>query len=617
MRLIYLLVAGIVGCGSDKTADTATETGAAKRAHFPFPSMHMMVDGHVSLPDDLPMADGGTPVQTDRLAWREGFSVVQSAVIDMDVSIDKESLPPQSAPQSDGSIQLWDITEGQPILSFAELDAAEPVPGEFPSIIVRPQNALTPGHQIAVVVTDRVMTSDGKAIEMTPWYRDVIAGQPGPGLGGWVDHYQTLHGQLEGLGITGIRLAFDFPVADGGQPVRHVTSQVEVPSAYTIDDIRSTDDGIFMPEGGWKQLRGTYTTTNWLVDDLRTVLDEDGLPVKQGTVEADLRIYIPESVRDAEPGTVPVWIFGHGLFGRPDMYLGDIDDPSKGAKLADEAGVIIFATVWRGFEASDRIHAIDIADDFGRVHEITERLTQGVSNVKALSRLILETDVLSDPALMGLPDTELGLRYYGISLGGIAGAVTIANTPAIEHAVFNVGGGAWSTMLERSAQWIPFDWIMVENIPSPRNRQLLYALSQLFWDPVDPFNHTDALKGRSVLWQEALGDEQVPNMTTRMLARAVDVTQLAPMLEVLPELDVSEGPIRGPAYVQYDPETELPAEANRPGVPSGAHGAIRTWPGCRAQIAHFNDAVAPGEAVHFCGDAPCTASNPGSRPEGG
>ena len=612
MKWLTLLTVLVLGCGGEKATDTATETGAAKRAHFPFPSMHMMVDGRVALPDDLPMAAGGTPVPTERLAWRAGFSVVQSAVIDMDVAIDKASLPPQSNPQVDGSIQLWDLTAGEPVRIFAELDAAEPVSDEFPAIIVRPQDALTPGHQVAVVVTDRVLTASGEPLAIIPWYRDVIADDPGPGLSGWTEHYQALQGQLEALGVTGIRLAFDFPIADGGQPVRHVMEQVEVPSDYTIDEVRSTDDGIFMPEGGWKQLRGSYTTTNWLVDDLKTVLDENGLPVAQGSVSADLRIYIPESVRDAEPGTVPVWIFGHGLFGKPDMYLGDLDDPSRGAKLADEAGVIIFATVWRGFEAADRIHAIDIADDFGRVHEITERLTQGVSNVKALSRLILETDILSDPALMGLPNTELGLRYYGISLGGIAGAVTLANTPAIEHAVFNVGGGAWSTMLERSAQWIPFDWIMVEQIPSPRDRQLLYALSQLFWDPVDPFNHTEALKGRSVLWQESLGDEQVPNMTTRMLARAVEATHLGPIIEAVPDLEVQASPVRGPAYVQYDPETERPVEANRPGVPSGAHGAIRVWQGCRDQIAHFNDAEAPGEAAHFCGEDPCTASNPGS-----
>ena len=97
-----------------------------------------------------------------------------------------------------------------------------------------------------------------------------------------------------------------------------------------------------------------------------------------------------------------------------------------------------------------------------------------------------------------------------------------------------------------------------------------------------------------------------------MLARAVEATHLGPIIEAVPDLEVQAGPVRGPAYVQYDPETERPVEANRPGVPSGAHGAIRVWQGCRDQIAHFNAAAAPGEAAHFCGEDPCTASNPGS-----
>jgi hypothetical protein len=337
------------------------------------------------------------------------------------------------------------------------------------------------------------------------------------------------------------------------------------------------------------------------------------MPTRQGEVDAELRVYVPESVRNAEPGTVPVWIFGHGLFGKPDMYLGDTDDPSKVAKLADEAGAIVFATVWRGFKDSDRVHAIHIANDFGRVNEISERLTQGVANVIALSRLILEGDILDDPALMGLPDANGELRYYGISLGGIAGAVTISNNPRISHAVFNVGGGAWSTMLERSSQWIPFDWIMVDMVPSPRNRQLMYALSQLFWDPVDPMNHLDGLRGRSVVWQEALGDEQVPNMTTRMLARAVGAAHLAPVVEPVNGIPLATNPNSLPGYVQYDPETELPAEANRPGIPSGAHSIPRTWPGCRQQIARFNDWEDPGVLLHFCGDSPCSKSNPGQE----
>ncbi len=598
-----------MACSSDPKVEDAK--GAAKHPYFPFPSMHHMDDGHVALPDDLPFSTDGTPIEPARLAWRTGFSVVQSAVVSMDVAADATSLPAQSNPTTDGSVQLWDLTTQEPVLCFAELDAAEPIADEYPALLVRPRDILIPGHRMAVVLTDQIQTTDGSPMPIVDWYRDLQDGVPGPGLHDWVDHYQDLHSALDGLGVEGITLAFDFLVDDGGAPVRHVAENVGIPVSYSFDEVRSTDDGIIMPDGGWRQLRGRYAVDNWLVEDLYFSLDGSGIPEPQGTAQAELYVYMPDSVRDAEPGTVPVWIFGHGLFGEPDFYLGDIDDPSKVAKLASEAGAIVFATVWRGFKASDRIHAIQIADDFGRVHEITERLTQGVANVVALSRLITEGDVLDDPALLGLPDTSGELRYYGISLGGIAGAVTLANNPRITHGVFNVGGGAWSTMLERSSQWIPFDWIMVEKVPSNQDRQLLYALSQLYWDPVDPMNHVTNLIGQDLVWQEAIGDEQVANMTTRMLVRGVGATQLEPMVESVAGIASEEGPLAGPGYVQFDPELPLPAEVNRPGVPSGAHSKPRTWPGSRQQVAHFLDWDAPGELLHFCGEAVCSASNPG------
>jgi len=605
-----LWLMALLGCG-DSTGDKAAELGAAKRDHFPFPSMHMMADGRVDLPDDLPFSLDGRPVDIERVRWREGFSVAQSSIIDLDVAVDPDSLPGQLSPATDGSVQLWDLTAGEPVLCFAELDSADPIDGEFPVLIVRPQDVLTPGHRMAVVLTDAIRTESGEPFPDVGWYADLQAGTPGPGLGDWVDHYQGLAGELSALGVDGIALAFDFPVSDGGAPVRHIAQSVAVPNSYAIDEIRSTDEGILMADGGWLELKGTFSTDDWLVDDYSMVSDPSGVPQLQGKVDAELHIYVPESVRDAEAGTVPVWIFGHGLFGKPDVYLGDRDDPSKVMKLADEAGAIVFATVWRGFKDSDRIHAIQIADDFGRIHEITERLAQGISNVIALSRLIAEGEILDDPALRGLPSQNGEIRYYGISLGGIAGAVTVANNPRIQHAVFHVGGGAWSTMLERSSQWIPFDWIMIDKVPSNRDRQLLYALSQLFWDPVDPMNHLEPLRDRSVVWQEAIGDEQVATMTTRMLARAVGATHLAPAVESVLGLELKEGPFEGPGYVQYDPELPLPAAANTPAVPSGAHSNPRTWPGLHEQVIQFNDWASPGVLDHFCGETPCSESNQG------
>ena len=45
---------------------------------------------------------------------------------------------------------------------------------------------------------------------------------------------------------------------------------------------------------------------------------------------------------------------------------------------------------------------------------------------------------------------------------------------------------------------------------------------------------------------------------------------------------------------------------------SNAHSAPRLWPGSNRQVVRFNDPVHPGVVEHYCGDAPCSASNPGS-----
>ena len=53
--------------------------GPDKPELWPFPSAHLVGDGHLAIPaDGLPMVDGGTPFDVDRLAFRTGFSVVQT-----------------------------------------------------------------------------------------------------------------------------------------------------------------------------------------------------------------------------------------------------------------------------------------------------------------------------------------------------------------------------------------------------------------------------------------------------------------------------------------------------------------------------------------------------------
>lgn len=621
MTPLLLLASSLLACTGDPAgADSGVATpGADKPALWPFPSAHLVgSDGQFDLPDSFPMVDQGTPVPVDRLSWRSGFSVVQTTAIDPEVALDPASLPGPADLATPGSVQLWDLTDGRRLPAFAELDAwcsdvtDDPACAEeVPTLLVRPLQPMPVGHHVAVVVTDQVLQADGSPWTGPAWYRDLVAGHPATDLVDWEAHYLDLESQLADLGVQGIVFTVDFPVGDGTQPTRSIVAQTSVPDAWSFYSTLSTDDGDTLPGGTWKRAQGRFTVDNWLVDDLMFDL-VDGLPQAAGTAEADLYVHIPSRVASIGTGNAPVWIFGHGIFSQPGDYLADDEDSSAMIELADRAGAIVIATTWRGLTYTDLPTAIGVGSDFGRFPELTDKLAQGVANTVALRRLITEGGLLDDPVFEGRADPER-LRYHGISLGGIEGAVLMAVDPAIPHGVLHVGGSTWSTMLERSSNWPQFEALVSRGIPSPRDRQLLYALSQLFWDEADPAGFAEDLRDRSALWQESMGDEQVPNITTESLMRGVGATLLQPAVELPPAITAADGPLTGPAFAQFDPELGRPDMVNRPAPVTGAHGTPRQWEGAILQTLRFLDPSDPGVVQHFCGDAPCTASNTGAE----
>ena len=183
----------------------------------------------------------------------------------------------------------------------------------------------------------------------------------------------------------------------------------------------------------------------------------------------------------------------------------------------------------------------------------------------------------------------------------------------IDAGVLHVGGSGWSTMLERSSNWPLFEDILTDKVDDPWERQVLYSLSQLFWDPADPINYTEGLAEATVLWQESIGDEQVPNLSTRALVRSVGAPQMAPVVEDSYGIEVVDGPLPpgAIAMTQFDPETELPPDGNRPAPVTRAHNRPRLWDGTQTQIIQFLSEGQEGSVVHPCGSDPCSMSNPG------
>lgn len=618
-RLLAGLLCVLVGSacsssGKPDRADSGTSgvpTPTVRPERAVFPSADLIVGGSLHLDRaNLPVAAGGTPLPTERLRWRSGLSPVQTVVFDLHEAVDPASLPTAAAAQADGAVQLWDLDTGVALPCFAELDAHPEA--ERPQLIVRPLVPLPVGHDVAVLLTDELRATDGSPWTGPDWYAAAADGRaPETPSGEALPHYAELDDLLDEFGAPARSQAERLPIDDGAAPLRAMLAGLETPTTWSLDTVLDADLDEGLPAGTWRQAQGSFATTTWLVDD--GMFDGDsldpstGAPAAQGTTEASLFVFVPESVRGAAPGTVPVWLFGHGIFSSPESYLAEEDDPSAVIDLANEAGAIVVATRWRGLTRADLPVAIGVATDFGTLPHLTDKLAQGVANTAALAHLVQDGDLLDAPVFGGLADPET-LRWYGISLGGIQGATLLALDQTIEHGVLHVGGGAWSTMLERSSNWSQFELLLQGTVPDPADRQLLYAASQLFWDVADPALHTDALADRSVLWQEATGDEQVPNLTTGLMARGAGAALVVPAAREVPGLAPLADSRTVPALATFDPQLGLPATTNRPAAVSGAHSTPRRWDTTAAQTLRFLDAEDPGVVIHPCGAAPCTAA---------
>ena len=608
-----ILLFGLLGC---VPTDGAGDDGLlGEGALWPFPNVGLIAEsGALNIPQgalpQVPEDEDGTPWAVERLNWRDGFSTVQTAVVLLS-GVKESALPPYPGVNGGGSVRLYDLTDGVELPCYAELDA-HPDALDDPdrqALLVRPAIAMTPGHRVAVVVTTaaapRPRRFDRLARGNDPW-----------NAGDWGVRTRAL---LYALGQAGmnpdeIAMAWEYPVGDGTAPLRGMIDDLAPPSRWDLSRIKRTDAGDALPPGAWIQAEGTFTTTSWLAEELRWAsVGEDGVvPTLVGETNASLFVHIPESVRGAAPGSVPVLIFGHGLLTDPQNFLADLDDPHGFVELMDRLGVIVVATTWRGLTAKDLPDAIWVANDYGTFNELTERISQGVANNVALSRLVQSGGLMDDPLFEGLADTSQ-LYFYGVSAGSVLGGVAVTQMEGVDAALLHVGGAGWSTLLERSNAWGQFEGLVASTMTDPAERQLAFAASQLLWDTVDPISYIDDWGDTPTLLQEAVNDDVLVNSASELYARSAGWAILQPSITSPLGLNRVEGAARGGVIAQFDPELPAPASTNRPAERTGAHETPRTWDSAMTQAEGFFAIGAPGVVRHPCGEVLCTATEEASR----
>ena len=154
-------------------------------------------------------------------------------------------------------------------------------------------------------------------------------------------------------------------------------------------------------------------------------------------------------------------------------------------------------------------------------------------------------------------------------------------------------------------------------LPDPLDQQILIGMLQVEFDTSDPCNFAphvlaDPLPGaaanKQILAQEGIGDAQVTNVSTRVLARTLGVPGLD-LAQPVFGVTAMAAPLSS-AYTQWDVGADpLPPTGNLSlGSDNGVHEAVRRLVKVEDQIQQF--LTPTGMVVDECGGSACTCSLP-------
>ncbi|MEV8638860.1 hypothetical protein AB0395_45115 [Streptosporangium sp. NPDC051023] len=592
--------------------------------------------------DAMPRNAAGTPIDPARWNTADGFSpgsMLLAHVPDLDLA--KTGAAPVTdigwSLRRDAPIVIVDTVTGERWPYWAELDAGTTDPGRR-ALIIRPAKNFSEGHRYAVALRG-LKDAEGRALPVPETFGR-LAGEELPADDPLAGRQRALHRTLAdlaaaGVDARGLDLAWDFTVASEqgiAGPMLSMRDQAlralkGASPRFTVDavtDLTSEQDPDIAREVAGEIMVPNYLDKPGGPPGSGLNRGQDGRPRPLGdTLKARYQCVIPRSAFTRPAGPV---LYGHGLLGRAtEVRARDV------RAMAGQQGFVFCATKWIGMSDEDAQHVAGVFQDLSRFGTVPDRLQQSLLNFVFLGRAMIGRDgFTSDKAFrneQGKPliDRRAGLAYDGNSQGGIAGGALVAVSPDVRNAALGVPGMNYSTLLDRSTAFQPFQRIMDAAYPDGLTRQICFALIQMLWDRAETDGYAehltdDPLPGsprHRVLLHVAFGDHQVSTVTAEVEARTVGARIHQPAVAEGRDPDVTpywgiralpSRPYAGSALVVWDSGAVTPPAANLP--PLGAaygrdpHQDPRNDPAARVQKAHF---LREGLVVDVCGGAPCMA----------
>jgi hypothetical protein len=575
--------------------------------------------------------DGDLAFDLGMINIADGVSPVTPILVNFGIDIDEAFLSGsghQAETVEPGApIALIHSGTGAAIPVLTEMDQANrhlPAYDDRHPLIIRPLAPMEPGERYIVLLSSALRDVDGRPLTSPPVFealRDDIATDD-PVVEGMRDRIESNFAVIEAAGWSreGLLLSWDFQVASDTHllgPARSMREQVmaitaESSPSYTIDEVQVDPN----ESVAWL-VSGTFTPPSFLDPENNLVLDGTEVVHQADDDRAyPFTMVIPAVARDH--GGLSLVLVGHGLFGTGSSMLTGGTAELAFHPIANELGAVLIATDWIGLSGGDLTLIIsEILTDLSRIRVVTDRLVQSHANNLALVELALG-DLSADPTFSTDHGEPLlnpaSVMYYGISLGGIQGAGQVALSPRISRAVLAVPGAGWSHLIQRSTQFDPLEMVIDSLYPDPLTQSVLLAGVQTFFDWSDP-----AILGRLyanpiaasdpekvVVLQEAIGDCQVANITTDLLARTIGARHLETATDPVFGLDTVPAPATGIVLTQIRVPEDLdayfpPDENTTPVTDNGVHNSAVLRVNIFEQIQVL---FSTGEAIHPC-DGPC------------
>ena len=575
---------------------------------LPWPSSHFLrgegSSRRVSIPvEAMPRSEAGTPIDPGPWNRLDGFSPMTTMMARLRGTLDASSLPgwrdPSSSLTASSPTVLLDVTTGERVLHFAEVEPASEDPTRT-VLYLRPAQRLAEGHHFVVAIRD-VRDAAGMPMVPEPAFaalRDEDASASAAVRARQPSFSRDVLAPLETAGVarSGLVLAWDFWTASGAAITSDLVAMRDLALGTTAATptctVTSTTEMELDPRL-LRRIEGTFSAPSFIDATGRIARDAMGRPIVAGTREVPFVALVPRSAEGASAGSVKALFYGHGLFNSgAEVDQGFVHD------LLTPEPMIAFGVELSGLAEGDILQVAPVlGNDLSGFEESADRILDGVVGYLVFPRALAACAALPELAVGGTAVLDpASPRYYGISQGAIFGPTLAALSPDIERFVLDGGGIAYPLMLPRSTDWPTFESVLSGAYASPLTRQLAMVMFSVHWDRFEGATFApdvasgrwldESAPARRILYQVGLEDEGTPVVSAEIAARTLGLRVVAGSASSPVGL-VAAGASDRLGYAAFD--YGVPRLPDGPVVPevNCVHESIRRDPAAQAQLLAF------------------------------